>query len=413
MNQTIRLVADDREGQRLGEELLQHWPSPRHHPRFAETSPDALAALLQPDAQAHEPGIALIATSRADRASLMKLVNLLGEACWAALVLVDRDEAEAGHASPGVIVSDRDASPSVLAAALHALASQHLRVTELTRELRILQKTSGGVQEEISRMSQELSLAQKIQQELIPRELPRAEGLELGVLFRPAGYVSGDIYNIAQVDNRHIAFFIADAVGHGVPAALLTMIISRSLPMRGGVSEGRIITPADALGRLNDELCEVSDGNPRFATAVYGLIDTETGLVRISNAGHPQPMRIGPEGVQHIDAGGPLLGVFHEAEFTEEVFELHRGETLLLYSDGFETAFPNADALLRVDTASPSRRYLEHLLHIGRWRQRGARSVRDAFDRLAEELDAAQGSLHQPDDVTALALARLSEPAAH
>jgi sigma-B regulation protein RsbU (phosphoserine phosphatase) len=55
--------------------------------------------------------------------------------------------------------------------------------------------------------------------------------MDFGVLYRPAGYVSGDIYNVAKARRPHTGFFIADAVGHGVPAALLTMIISRSLPM--------------------------------------------------------------------------------------------------------------------------------------------------------------------------------------
>ncbi|HED54425.1 MAG TPA: serine/threonine-protein phosphatase [Phycisphaerales bacterium] len=206
------------------------------------------------------------------------------------------------------------------------------------------------------------------------------------------------------MDDKRIGFFIADAIGHGVPAALLTMIISRSLPMRGGCSEGRLISPSDALARLNDDLCDVSDGTPRFATAVYGILDFETGFVQIANAGHPAPLVIGRDQTTEIHAGGPLLGVFHDAQFEEQTVELRPGDTLLLYSDGFEMAFP--------DTKKPDgskgdpNQYLAHLTPIGRWMEQDGQSLAQVFEKLEQKLDQADGSMHQADDLTALAISR-------
>jgi sigma-B regulation protein RsbU (phosphoserine phosphatase) len=150
----------------------------------------------------------------------------------------------------------------------------------------------------------------------------------------------------------------------------------------------------------------VSDGTPRFATAVYGIVDTVSGLVRIANGGHPQPMRITPDRVAKVEAGGPLLGVFREAEFEEETFTLEPGETLLLYSDGFETAFPDADAVLQGQGVLPSNRYIEQLLSIGRKLRKTGDTVVEALVKLEQRLDEAHGSLHQVDDVTALAVER-------
>ncbi|MEM1071193.1 MAG: PP2C family protein-serine/threonine phosphatase [Planctomycetota bacterium] len=379
------------------------WPTPAQAPVFID---HRFSDLTTGEGDPVAADAVLIVADQATEAELLKIVDTLRSAGLAGVVIGPERASAPELSSAGVLVRAANTPPCRIGDALAALCSRQEHVKEITQELRIAHKTSGGVRDEMNKMSQELSLAARIQQELIPRELPSPPGLDVGVLFRPAGYVSGDIYNIAQIDDSRVAFFIADAVGHGVPAALLTMIISRSLPMRGGISEGRLITPADALGRLNDELCEVSDGNPRFATAVYGILDFATGMARIANGGHPQPMRIGRRGVDHIEATGPLLGVFHGAEFTEEIIELRSGETLLLYSDGFETAFPNADAVLQANTPAPSRRYLDHLLKIGRWRERGVKTIGEALGDLAGSLDCARGSLHQLDDVTALALAR-------
>ena len=183
------------------------------------------------------------------------------------------------------------------------------------------------------------------------------------------------------------------------------MIISQSLPMRGGVSDGRLITPSDALARLNDDLCDVSDGTPRFATAVYGILDTETGYLQIANAGHPSPIRISEEGNYEIEAGGPLLGVFHDAHFPEETVQLRPGETLLLYSDGFELVFPEkADAVKTKYTGTAA--YIDQLLAIAGWKNKGKKTLASAFKELERKLDEASGSLHQADDVTALAISR-------
>ncbi|MEM9662535.1 MAG: PP2C family protein-serine/threonine phosphatase [Planctomycetota bacterium] len=378
---------------------LSAWPDPRTA-LHVETRELCLEEI--PDVPTSQP-VAADARSLDSREVLQVLDRF--RACEASgVVLVTARNASIGHSLGGMIVCDAETPTATLAPMLHAIGVCASATAELRRELKIAQRTSGGVREEMSRMSQELSLASRIQQELVPKAMPKANGMDYGVLYRPAGYVSGDIYNIARLDDRRTAFFIADAVGHGVPAALLTMIISRALPMQS--AGGAIISPSDALSAVNHELCGVSDGTPRFATAVYGVIDTETGLVRIANAGHPQPMRIAPERVAKVEAGGPLLGVFREASFDEETFTLEPGETLLLYSDGFETAFPDTDAMRQGRGVLPSDRYVEQLLRIGRTSRKNDETVVDALATLERRLDEAHGSLHQVDDVTALALER-------
>lgn len=389
------------------ETLTKQWPEKGTRPQIL-TQPIDESILTQAGGEiAIDDGAVLVigVPDSTPAPAIYKTIDLLRAARISAVLILPEDSPCEGIATGGVLTASNTISGDVLVAKLHALSSRQETINDLSRDLSISIRSSGGVREQMERMSQELSLAANIQRELIPSEMPTVENHDFGVLYRPAGYVSGDIYNIQKIDDKRVGFFIADAIGHGVPAALLTMIISQSLPMRGGVSDGRLISPSDALARLNDDLCDVSDGTPRFATAVYGILDTETGYLQIANAGHPSPIRISEEGNYEIEAGGPLLGVFHDAHFPEETVQLRPGETLLLYSDGFELVFPEkADAVKTKYTGTAA--YIDNLLAIAGWKNKGKKTLASAFKELERKLDEASGSLHQADDVTALAISR-------
>jgi sigma-B regulation protein RsbU (phosphoserine phosphatase) len=342
--------------------------------------------------------------------TLYQLVDLLHRTLTPGAILLPRlDEASRTLQTGGVLVQPWDVDAGFLAAALFALSERQSVVGSLSRELTIAMRQHGGFRGEIDRMHDELNLAAAIQTELLPKSLPALPTLELGVIFRPVGYVSGDIYDAQQLDERHVGFFIADAVGHGVPAALMTMVISRCLGMTRTVNgERQAISPAEAMSRLNAELLRGRRQSPRFGTAVYGVADTRTHEVSVCGAGHPPPLRIMRDGrVERIETDGPLLGVFPDEEYRQTTFTLRPGETLLLYSDGLETAFcpPNLEPR--------ARRHARHVEEIGElaWIDpaRG-RTLPDAMADLAERIDRQDGSLHQVDDITVLALAALKEP---
>ncbi|MDX9912371.1 MAG: PP2C family protein-serine/threonine phosphatase [Phycisphaerales bacterium] len=298
----------------------------------------------------------------------------------------------------GVIVERDSSDPGMLAGMLLALRERQRSVVEVARDLVIAETTSGGMKGEVDRMHEELHLAASVQQEFLPKTLDATPGLDVGVLFRPANYVSGDIYDVVRLDERRVGFLIADAVGHGVPAALLTMVISRSLPKGGGVA-GAVLEPEEAMSRLNLELCRRQAQSFRFATAIYGIIDVVTGEAHLCGAGHPHPLVISSRGVTPVLAEGPLLGVFEDATYERMTITLREGETLVLYSDGFEVAFPPEGAegdALRL----PTRAYIDEFTRVAR----SAGELRESMARLEARIDQQAGSLHQADDVTALAI---------
>jgi sigma-B regulation protein RsbU (phosphoserine phosphatase) len=156
-------------------------------------------------------------------------------------------------------------------------------------------------------------------------------------LFRPADWVSGDIYDIKRLDEKHIGFYIADAVGHSMPAALLTMFIKQAIVMRRtDGNDYQIFTPLEVIASLNARMCDQCLSGCFFATVCYCLLDTETLELTFVRGGHPYPILIRDGKPMQLESTGGLIGVFEDTEFRQETVQLQHGDKLLLYSDGGE-----------------------------------------------------------------------------
>lgn len=339
-----------------------------------------------------------------DSASVYQLIDTLWEeGLGGLLILPDVDERRARLGGKGVIVMDRRSTPEVIASALYALVERQATVDALKNELKTTRRFQGGLRGQMEKIHEELELAACVQREFLPKSLPTVGSIDFQVLFRPAGYVSGDIYDVQRLDEEHVGFFLADAVGHGVPAALMTMVLSRSLTMKESTGAGyRILEPSEVLARLNREMVERHDESPRFATAVYGVVNTRTREVRLAGAGHPPPLLIEGDRIERVETQGGLLGVFSEDCYDQSSFTLSPEQALVLYSDGFETAFP-APGADEYGRKVPTRHYLDHFVQMTRrWRET---DLTASFRHLAHELDEQAGSLHQIDDLTVMMVA--------
>ncbi len=112
---------------------------------------------------------------------------------------------------------------------VHQLDSVQKEMDGLREELNLLRRRDETLNFYMHRLDEELRLAARLQQDFLPKSLPNVGRLHFHTLFRPAGYVSGDLYDVMRLDERRIGFYMADAVGHGMPAALLTMFLKHAL----------------------------------------------------------------------------------------------------------------------------------------------------------------------------------------
>jgi phosphoserine phosphatase RsbU/P len=302
------------------------------------------------------------------------------------------------------LVLPADSPPPLIAGALLALWERWVDVSWGQHELAVSRAAHDGLRRTLDQLHEELQTASSVQREFLPRELPVINGISIGVLFRPCGYVSGDIYDVRRLDEDRVGIFIADAVGHGVPAALFTMSLTRSLRMH---EAGALVEPAVAMQRLNEQLCDLPGGMHRFATAVYGIVDARAQTLTFAGAGHPYPLLFRDGVTMPIESDGLMLGVELHAEFTQTCVHLCPGDALVVHSDGLESAFPHEDAE-DSELCHATKNHVDHLSRLcGTLRTGG--DARGVADRLAALMNDQRGSLHQTDDVTAIVVGVAAE----
>jgi hypothetical protein len=185
---------------------------------------------------------------------------------------------------------------------------------------------------------QQMRLAGQVQRELLPNALPNYGPVSFTAVYRPAEYVSGDIYDIQRLDGEHLAIGLADVTGHGMAAALLTVFIKRALRGREARAGGdQALQPGEVLGRLNREILEVDFSECTFAAAIYAVLNTRTLRLQLARGGAPYPILRRADGtLRLLRPTGSLIGVQPEAVFAIEEVQLRPGDGLLLYTDGLD-----------------------------------------------------------------------------
>lgn len=310
-----------------------------------------------------------------------------------------------GH---GLVAIPEHLGDLALAAVLVGFVERQAAVAVLRRELAIEQSIKDSAASQLAQLSREIDLAARVQKSFLPTVLSTVPGLETAVLFRPTSTLSGDIYNIVPLDDETVGFFVADACGHGVSAAMLTMLVTNLLQMKETVGvESRVVPPAEVLRRFNSQFIARRGDESLLITALYGTINQRTGQVHFASAGHPPPIVVGPGGMRPLDGSGPALGLFADAEFVSLATHLELDQTLLLYTDGFEQAFV-IEADIGTRRRRPSELYREFFLRHFANRRPG--SLGTSIDALAHEMDRQHGSLHPLDDITLLGLGRVPIP---
>jgi len=190
----------------------------------------------------------------------------------------------------------------------------------------------------VGTLAEQLRLAGLVQRDFLPSKMPDCKNLRWGTTFLPAEWVSGDLYDIVRLDEQHVAFYIVDAVGHSMPAALLTIFIKQALIMRESTEDNyRIFSPVEVMQNLNRRMTGQKLSGYQFATCCYCLLNAKTLQLTCARAGHPYPLILRkskePEPIQ---VRGSLLGIFEQAEFMQQTIQLQPGDRLLMYSDGAE-----------------------------------------------------------------------------
>ncbi len=188
---------------------------------------------------------------------------------------------------------------------------------------------------EKQRISAELGIATKIQADMLPRDFPKRDDVELFAAMTPAKEVGGDFYDFFFIDDDHLALVMADVSGKGVPAALFCVVAKAIIRDKTTVSSD----PASVLFEVNNILCSNNRAG-LFITVWLGILDLKTGIVEYANAGHEYPvLSVHGQSVEVIEKENcPPLAAMEDTEYVNERIQLQSGDNLFLYTDGVPEA---------------------------------------------------------------------------
>ena len=237
----------------------------------------------------------------------------------------------------------------------------------------------------------ELDVASKIQQSILPTRFPKSAQYEVYANMEPARNVGGDFYDILTLDGDRVGLAIADVSDKGVPASLF-MMSSRTL-LKGtaiGIPE-----PGNVLKDVNDLLYEENDTS-MFVTVIYAVFSPDTGTFVYANGGHNPPLIIHKDGSSTLlpPIGGIALGIAPGMSFPQDTVNLEPGDILMLYTDGVTEAM----------NASREEFGMERMQQV--FADNPPANSREATEMIFEAVHAFAGDTAQSDDITCLTISR-------
>jgi sigma-B regulation protein RsbU (phosphoserine phosphatase) len=229
-----------------------------------------------------------------------------------------------------------------------------------------------GIARRHALLAAELEAARTVQQVLIPEDIPNVPGFLLQSVYKPAGQVGGDFFQILPVRGGGVLAVIGDVSGKGMPAAMTVSLLVGTVRTLAHYTQ----SPGEILAAMNQRMMARSGGG--FTTCLVLRADTN-GTLTVANAGHISPYLAGKE--LALNNGLPL-GLAADATYSESTFQLPQGEQLTLLSDGVVEARSDKGELLGFD-----------------------RLAKLSLNSAAEIADTAK-AFGQDDDITVLTLAR-------
>ncbi len=223
--------------------------------------------------------------------------------------------------------------------------SEHLEemIEQRTQELKLAQQQIYAQEQ----LEQEIKMAVAVQESLLPHHLPEVPGYAIAAVALPAHSVSGDFYDIFQLENNATNIVLADIAGKGIPAAMLTSTARILTRISAEFNKSPALTLEDVNARLYDDLTHAG----MFITMLYAQIRPDTHSFSYANAGHTEAIlwRNATKTCQSIPVTGIPLGILADARLGEQEIEFQPNDVLVFYSDGITEAMNPDEQFFGVD----------------------------------------------------------------
>ena len=241
---------------------------------------------------------------------------------------------------------------------------------------------------EKERIATELAMAAKIQASMLPRRFPDRDEFDIYALMHPAKEVGGDFYDFFYISADKLAVVMADVSGKGMPAALF--MANAKTQLKSTAQYGAALP--EVMETVNNLLCEGND-ECMFVTIFFGVLDIPTGRFVYVNAGHDVPLVRRGDAFEWLPTNpGLMAGFMADSKFVQDEIELHRGDVLLLYTDGVTEAENLDKEQLTTGRLIEIANTQEHV------------TAKDMLGDIRRHIDIFAEGAEQSDDITMLAL---------
>jgi serine phosphatase RsbU (regulator of sigma subunit) len=191
----------------------------------------------------------------------------------------------------------------------------------------------------------DLDIAKEIQENLLPKHVPRIAGYDVSAYYSPSKEVGGDYYDFFLVDKTHLGMVCADVSGKGIPGSMVMMMTKALISYEAQAN----LSPRDIFCKVNRTLAkDIKRG--MFVTAFYMLLDIPTARLTVASAGHNPLLlyRAATKQCIEVNPGGIALGFdkdgrLFERNMKEEIIQLQRGDRAVIYTDGITEAMSPED----------------------------------------------------------------------
>jgi sigma-B regulation protein RsbU (phosphoserine phosphatase) len=180
------------------------------------------------------------------------------------------------------------------------------------------------------RLEKELSVATRIQEDLLPKRDPVFPAVDVSGSMIPSHEVGGDYYDYVELGEKKLGVALGDVTGKGIPAALLMAAVQATVR----ADAKRSPNPSHLVALINKRVQELEEPE-RFATFFYCTLDSVDKTITYCNAGHHPPVLVRADGsVEHLTEGGILLGFQPDPPYDEGTVTLREGDILVIFTDG-------------------------------------------------------------------------------
>ncbi|WP_348541091.1 PP2C family protein-serine/threonine phosphatase [Thalassococcus arenae] len=250
-------------------------------------------------------------------------------------------------------------NPAELRARINAGARIVSMERELSDQKRVVQDTLDELRVVHAAIDKDLQQARKIQQSLIPARSQVVGSSRISLMVHPCGHVGGDLVGVFAQDDDQLGLYSIDVSGHGITSAMVTARIAgylsntfhdQNLALEPGADGQYALRQPEATARLLNQRLAADRGVEQYFTMAYATIDSESGSVRMVQAGHPPPLLLRHDGsFAFLGNGGLPIGLVDEVSHDRVEFDLGPGDKLILYSDGFTEAEMRGGGMLGED----------------------------------------------------------------